>query len=179
MELSSLRQSIARYERILGPDPTAAEDVQHLAAKLEQAENDKRSLQLQLSESEAATNALYTEIDGLSGLYEALDRKVKSKCFELKDNEMKTQRLITEVSLLGFSEMGSLSSIANKCRKPRRTTSTLRQCERKTYRMPRRKQHKERWTVRTSFWRRLRKPKRAFKASSLRRNRQLRNSRLP
>lgn len=98
VELQGVRKTLARYERILGPDPTAAEDVQHLAKKLEEAEKDKRSLQLQLSEAEAATNALYTEIDGLSGLYEELDKKVKSKCFELKDYEMKTQRLITEVS---------------------------------------------------------------------------------
>ena len=101
VELQGVRQSLARYERILGPDTSAAEDVQHLATKLEEAEKDKRTLQLQLSEAEAATNALYTEIDGLSALYEELDKKVKSKCFELKDNEMKTQRLITEVGGVG------------------------------------------------------------------------------
>lgn len=86
-----------KYQRILGPDPEAAEDVRQLAEKLESADKDNKTLKLQLEESEAATNALYTEVEGLSKLYEELDSKVKSKCFELKDGELKLQRLITEV----------------------------------------------------------------------------------
>ena len=61
------------------------------------ADKDNKTLRLQLEESEAATNALYTEVEGLSKLYEDLDSKVKSKCFEIKDGELKLQRLITEV----------------------------------------------------------------------------------
>jgi E3 ubiquitin-protein ligase BRE1 len=97
-KLESVRISLAKYERVLGPNADSAEDVRQLGERLEQADKEKRTLQLQLSEAEAATNALYTEIDGLSGLYEELDKKVKSRCFELKDGEMKIQRLITEVS---------------------------------------------------------------------------------
>jgi E3 ubiquitin-protein ligase BRE1 len=70
-----------------------------MAEKLEQSDKDNKALQLQLEEAEAATNALYTEVEGLSKLYEDLDSKVKSKCFELKDGELKLQRLITEVRL--------------------------------------------------------------------------------
>jgi E3 ubiquitin-protein ligase BRE1 len=70
-----------------------------MAEKLEQSDKDNKALQLQLEEAEAATNALYTEVEGLSKLYEDLDSKVKSKCLELKDGELKLQRLITEVRL--------------------------------------------------------------------------------
>lgn len=98
VELDDLRRSLAKYERVLGPNADAATDVRVLGEKLEQADKDTRSLELRLSEAEAATNAVYAEIDGLSGLYEELDKKVKSKCFELKDAELKIQRLITEVS---------------------------------------------------------------------------------
>lgn len=91
--------SLAKYERVLGPNADSAQDVRQLGEKLELADKENQSLRLQLSESESATNALYTEIDGLSGLYEELDKKIKSRCFELKDGEMKIQRLITEVSL--------------------------------------------------------------------------------
>ena len=96
-ELDDVRRSLEKYQRILGPDPEAAEDVRQLAEKLESADKDNKTLKLQLEESEAATNALYTEVEGLSKLYEELDSKVKSKCFELKDGELKLQRLITEV----------------------------------------------------------------------------------
>lgn len=96
-DLEELRRTLARYQRILGPDPEAAEDVRQLAERLESADKDNKTLRLQLEEAEAATNALYTEVEGLSKLYEDLDSKVKSKCFELKDGELKLQRLITEV----------------------------------------------------------------------------------
>lgn len=97
-ELESARIAVAKYERILGPNADSIEDVRTLGERLSKADKDNASLRLQLSESEAATNSLYTEIDGLSGLYEELDKKVKSRCFELKDGEQKIQRLITEVS---------------------------------------------------------------------------------
>lgn len=96
-DLDELRRNLTRYQRILGPNPEAAEDVRQLAERLESADKDNKTLRLQLEEAEAATNALYTEVEGLSKLYEDLDSKVKSKCFELKDGELKLQRLITEV----------------------------------------------------------------------------------
>jgi E3 ubiquitin-protein ligase BRE1 len=99
-ELEETRRTLARYQRVLGPNPEAAEDVRQLAERLESADKDNKTLRLQLEESEAATNALYTEVEGLSKLYEDLDSKVRSKCFELKDGELKLQRLITEVSHL-------------------------------------------------------------------------------
>jgi E3 ubiquitin-protein ligase BRE1 len=104
-ELEDTRRTLAKYQRILGPNPEAAEDVRQLAERLETADKDNKTLRLQLEEAEAATNALYTEVEGLSKLYEDLDSKVKSKCFELKDGELKLQRLITEVSQMIF-EMG-------------------------------------------------------------------------
>jgi E3 ubiquitin-protein ligase BRE1 len=97
------RRTLAKYQRILGPNAEAAEDVRQLAERLETADKDNKTLRLQLEESEAATNALYTEVEGLSKLYEDLDSKVKSKCFELKDGELKLQRLITEVSCITFT----------------------------------------------------------------------------
>ena len=94
-DLEESRRTLAKYQRILGPNPEAAEDVRQLAERLEVADKDNKTLRLQLEESEAATNALYTEVEGLSKLYEDLDSKVKSKCFEIKDGELKLQRLIT------------------------------------------------------------------------------------
>jgi len=87
---------LKKYQRIFGPDAEAS-DAKTLGEKLELADKENKRLQLQLEEADASTNALFTEVEGLSKLYEDLDAKVKSKCFELKDGELKLQRLITEV----------------------------------------------------------------------------------
>lgn len=102
VELEQVRGLLDRYRRIFGPDAETADDVRRLGEKLEQADKENKRLQLQLEEADAATNALYTEVEGLSKLYEELDAKVKSKCFELKDGELKLQRLITEVSPVSY-----------------------------------------------------------------------------
>jgi seryl-tRNA synthetase len=102
VELEQVRGLLDRYQRIFGQDAETADDVRQLGEKLEQADKENKRLQLQLEEADASTNALYTEVEGLSKLYEELDAKVKSKCFELKDGELKLQRLITEVSPVSY-----------------------------------------------------------------------------
>lgn len=42
---------------------------------------------------------MYTEVEGLSKLWEGLEQNVRSKVFELKDGELKISRLTTEVRL--------------------------------------------------------------------------------
>ncbi|RSH91929.1 hypothetical protein EHS25_009299 [Saitozyma podzolica] len=96
VELEKARRALDKYELVLGPNPDAAGDITALAQRLEAADKDKAALQLQLGEAEAATNALYTEVEGLSKLWEASERTVSSKVFELKDTELKIARLQTE-----------------------------------------------------------------------------------
>lgn len=98
-ELESAKRLLARYERILGPNPEAAEDVRYLSQQLEKKEKERASLEMRLEEAEAATDALYSEVEGLSKLWEALDQTVKSKVLELRDGEQKITRLTTEVCL--------------------------------------------------------------------------------
>ena len=42
---------------------------------------------------------MYSEVEGLSKLWEGLDKTINSKVFELKDGELKIARLSTEASL--------------------------------------------------------------------------------
>jgi hypothetical protein len=52
-ELVRARRALAQYERVLGPNPEAAEDVKLLASRLEALETERASLALQLGEAEA------------------------------------------------------------------------------------------------------------------------------
>ncbi|ODN99047.1 E3 ubiquitin-protein ligase BRE1 [Cryptococcus amylolentus CBS 6273] len=95
-ELEGARRALARYERILGPNVDAVDDVQYLATELEKKEKERAGLEMKLAQAEAATNALYEEVEGLSKLWESLDQTVKSKVLELRDGEQKITRLATE-----------------------------------------------------------------------------------
>ncbi|WWC94925.1 hypothetical protein V866_001777 [Kwoniella sp. B9012] len=96
VELEEAKRSLAKYQKILGPESQVSEEVGELAKKLEEKEKERKLLEMRLSEAEAATNALYTEVEGLSKLWENLDQTVQSRVFELKDGELKISRLSTE-----------------------------------------------------------------------------------
>jgi len=51
-EFNIAKKALEKYERILGPNPEAAEDVRQLGEKLRLAEEEKSSLKLQLHEAE-------------------------------------------------------------------------------------------------------------------------------
>lgn len=93
-ELEAARRRLADYESVLGPN--ASSDIKSLTERLEKEANARKKLELQLAEAEAATNALYQELEGVNKLWEELDQTLKSKVFELKDSELKMQRLSTE-----------------------------------------------------------------------------------
>lgn len=97
-EHGSLKRALERYERVLGADGTMDFDAQALGKKLEALEKEKSHLQLRVEQAEAGTNALYTELEGVSKLWEGVEHTLRTKVFELKDAELKMSRLITEVS---------------------------------------------------------------------------------
>ncbi|ORY33397.1 BRE1 E3 ubiquitin ligase-domain-containing protein [Naematelia encephala] len=123
-ELAAAKRALSRYERVLGPNPEAAEDVTALSERLQMLEKEKRDLSLQLSEAENATNALYTEVEGLSKLWEGLEAKVNSKIYELKDGEQKMLRLTTEKAKADnkyFQAMRSKEAIEAECKAAQRS----------------------------------------------------------
>ena len=101
-ELESTKVALAKYETVFGPNPEASEGVRELGEKLRSAVEERSTLQLKLSEAEAATDALYSEVEGMSKLWEGMEQTVRSKVFELKDGELKMSRLATEVSYEDF-----------------------------------------------------------------------------
>ncbi|WWD19675.1 E3 ubiquitin-protein ligase BRE1 [Kwoniella shandongensis] len=123
-ELESVRRTLAKYEKVLGPNPDAAEDVRQLATRLEEKETERASLELKLSEAEASTNALYSEVEGLSKLWEGLDQTIHSKAFELKDGELRISRLTTEKAKADnkyFAAMRSKEAVDAECKSAQRS----------------------------------------------------------
>ena len=122
-ELEIAKKALAKYERILGSNPEAAEDVRELAQRLQSAEDAKSKLELQLREAEEATNALYTEVEGLSKLWEGLEQTMRTRVYELKDAELKMSRLATEKAKADnkyFQAMRTKEAIEGECKTAQR-----------------------------------------------------------
>jgi E3 ubiquitin-protein ligase BRE1 len=56
-ELEKAQRALAKFERILGPDPAAAEDAVRLAKQLEAADTEISTLRLKLDTAEAVSLA--------------------------------------------------------------------------------------------------------------------------
>ncbi|BEI86895.1 hypothetical protein CcaverHIS002_0702410 [Cutaneotrichosporon cavernicola] len=121
-ELEAARRRLAEYERILGP--SASPDVKSLTERLQQDADVRKKLELQLAEAEEATNALYQELEGVNKLWEELDQTLKTKVFELKDGELRMQRLSTEKAKADnkyFTAMRNKEGVEGELRAAQRT----------------------------------------------------------
>ena len=123
-DIASLRVTLGKYERILGPDAEAASDVRELASKLEAAEKESTALRLQLSEAEASTNSIYTEVEGLSKLWTDADKQSRDKVFELKDQELRMSRANQEKAKADnkyFQAMRAKEGVDAECKTAQRS----------------------------------------------------------
>lgn len=71
-----------------------------------------------------ATNALYTEVENLSKLWEGAQENLSSKAFELKDGELRMSRLATEKAKADnkyFQAMRTKEAIEGECRTAQRS----------------------------------------------------------
>lgn len=123
-ELESAKRLLQRYERVLGDNPEVADDVKQLAARLEQETEAKRKLELKCAEAEESTNALYTEVEGISKLWEGLEQTLRSQVFAVKDNEAMIKGLQTERAKANnkyFQAMRAKEAIEAECKTAQRS----------------------------------------------------------
>lgn len=121
-ELEEARRSLAKHERVFGPD--ASEDVAQLSARLQKEAEAKSKLELQLADAEETTNSLYAELEGVTKLWEGLDQTLRTKVFELKDGELRMQRLSTEKAKADnkyFQAMRSKEAVDVECKTAQRS----------------------------------------------------------
>lgn len=122
-ELAEAKRSLSKYQRVLG-SADVADDVKQLAERLQEAITSKSQLELKLSESEASTDALYAEVEGLSKQWETLEQTLRTKVFELKDGELRMARLSTEKAKADnkfFQAMRAKEAIEAECKTAQRS----------------------------------------------------------
>ncbi|KAJ7091203.1 BRE1 E3 ubiquitin ligase-domain-containing protein [Mycena epipterygia] len=86
-KLAAATSKLEKYEKTYGNLSTLPPDVAQLAEKIREQEDEINKLRLMDAQHTRDKAPVYSELDQLSAAWEALDRQVKSKVFELKDME--------------------------------------------------------------------------------------------
>ncbi|KAJ7647129.1 BRE1 E3 ubiquitin ligase-domain-containing protein [Roridomyces roridus] len=86
-KLAEATAKLEKYESTFGDLSTLPPDVAQLAEKLREQEDEIKRLRLIDAQHNQDKAPVFSELDQLSAAWEALDRQVKSKVFELKEME--------------------------------------------------------------------------------------------
>jgi hypothetical protein len=123
-----VQKELKSYHATFGPASQQPPDVQELTQMLNGKEDELRTARLQIQQLTQAETAMYTELDKLSAAWEALDRQVQSKVFELSGMEEKLTKAGLEVYFQQRRRQYCGLPLRLHCRKLSRTTSSMRQC---------------------------------------------------
>ncbi|KAF8904461.1 hypothetical protein CPB84DRAFT_1845408 [Gymnopilus junonius] len=94
--LSQVNADLEKYERTYGPLASLPPDVTQLAEQLRLKERELEQLRLVDRQRQEAESSLFVELEKLSALWEALDRQLKSKVFDLSNLEERLQKSVND-----------------------------------------------------------------------------------
>lgn len=86
-QLSVVKVQLEKYKTVYGDPSTLPLDASKLMEQLQQKEEENQRLRLLDTQRSQAETSLYAELDKISAAWEALDRQVKNKVFDLSNME--------------------------------------------------------------------------------------------
>ncbi|KAI0775654.1 BRE1-domain-containing protein [Trametes elegans] len=95
-QVEQLQKQLGKYQAVYGDASTLPPDTAQLSEQLRHKQDEIDKLRVQEKQREQAEVALYTEVDRLSVAWEALDRQVKRKVYDLAALEERLLRTNTE-----------------------------------------------------------------------------------
>ncbi|KAH9858793.1 BRE1-domain-containing protein [Lenzites betulinus] len=82
-QVERLQKQLDRYQAVYGNGSSLPEEAAQLSEQLQRKQDEIEKMLVQEKQREQAESALYSELDKLSAAWEALDRQVKSKVYDL------------------------------------------------------------------------------------------------
>ncbi|PPR05855.1 hypothetical protein CVT26_010135 [Gymnopilus dilepis] len=95
-QLSLVKAELEKYQRTYGPTTTLPPDTSQLAEQLAKKERELEHLRLLERQRQETESSLFVELEKLSALWEALDRQLKSKVFDLSTLEDRLQKSVND-----------------------------------------------------------------------------------
>ncbi|KIP08412.1 hypothetical protein PHLGIDRAFT_88220 [Phlebiopsis gigantea 11061_1 CR5-6] len=89
-------KQLERYKAMFGPASTLPPDSKAMAEELQRKELELHNLRLQLTQQEQAETSMYAELERLSSAWEALERDLKSKIYDLSAMDDQLKKLSAE-----------------------------------------------------------------------------------
>lgn len=122
IQVAQLQKQLESYQNIYGQSGD-------MSRQLEEKESEVKKLRLQVTQHAQAETALYTELERLSVAWEALDKEVKNKLFDLAAVEDRLSKSAVEVPFAISPFPLRRVSDLRTFRKPNLRTSSILQCE--------------------------------------------------
>lgn len=97
-QLAEVTKQLEKYRSVYGDSSSLPSDVQGLSQELQRKEEEVSKLRLLDTQRGEAESSLYAELDKLSAAWEALDRQVKGKVFDLTSMEERLAKMGHDVS---------------------------------------------------------------------------------
>ncbi|KAI0374105.1 BRE1-domain-containing protein [Pilatotrama ljubarskyi] len=91
-QVEQIQKQLEKYQAVYGDVSSLQPDTAQLSQHLQEKQAEIEKLQVQEKQREQAESALYSELDKLSAAWEALDRQVKSKVYDLASLEERVTR---------------------------------------------------------------------------------------
>ncbi|KAI0819960.1 BRE1-domain-containing protein [Trametes gibbosa] len=82
-QVQQLQKQLERYQAVYGDTSSLPPETTQLSEQLQRKQDEIEKMLIQEKQREQAESALYSELDKLSAAWEALDRQVKSKVYDL------------------------------------------------------------------------------------------------
>ncbi|KAI0745838.1 BRE1-domain-containing protein [Earliella scabrosa] len=95
-QLAQVQKELDKYRAVYGNASSLPPDVAQLSEQLQRKQQELDKVQLQDKEREQTESALYSELDKLSAAWEALDKQVKKKVYDLASLEDRLIKINTE-----------------------------------------------------------------------------------
>ena len=93
IQVAQLQKQLESHQNVYGQSGDVSK-------QLEEKESEVKKLRLQVTQHAQAETALYTELERLSTAWEALDKEVKNKLFDLAAVEDRLSKSAVEVSFV-------------------------------------------------------------------------------
>jgi E3 ubiquitin-protein ligase BRE1 len=96
-QLAEANSILARYKATYGESSSLPQDTRELSERLQQKEDELKTLRLQEAQRAQAESELYGEMDKLTTAWEDAEKHLKSKVFDLTSMEQQLRKAQTEV----------------------------------------------------------------------------------
>ncbi len=106
-QLAHVQKQLDKYQAVYGDASSMPPETAQLSEQLQRKQDELDKLRLQDKQREQAESAIYSELDKLSAAWEALEKQLKKKVYDLSAMDERISKVQMEVRRISASSFSS------------------------------------------------------------------------